>query len=180
MADKQDTHLVISYFDTFEAGEKAAKALKGWDKANKEVKLGAIGVLHETEKGKIKTKKYGPHNTGKGAKIGLVLGVLAAVLPPVGLAAGAVYGAVAGGVLGTFSKKGLGLNDEELAKFKGELDGGKAALVVICDAGEVDATKAELDSLGGKSEAHVASTDDLPKAAEEVKAPPPDEVEPAA
>jgi uncharacterized membrane protein len=180
MAEKKDEQLVIAIFDSFEAGETAAKALKGWDKANDEVKLGAIGLLRETEKGKIKTKKYGPRNVGRGAKIGLVLGILAAVMPAVTLVSGAVAGTAAGGFLGIFSKKGLGLSEEQLAKLKGELAEGKAALVVLCDEEEVAATKAELESLGGKPESYQGSVEDLEAAAQEVNAPPPDEVEPEA
>lgn len=176
---KKDTQLVITYFDTFEEAEEAAKSLRKWDKANKDVKLGAIGVLHVTDKGKLKTKKYGPHNIGKGAQIGLVIGILAAIFAPATLIAGAVQGAAAGGVLGAFSKKGLGLSDDDAAKFKSELNGGKSALVVLVEPEEAESTAAELEVLGGRAEVHEASTDDLPKAAEEVNAPAPDEVEPA-
>jgi hypothetical protein len=176
MADNKNEQLVIALFDSYEAGETAAKALKGWDKANKDVKLGAIGLLHETEKGKIKTKKYGPHNVGKGAKVGLALGVMAAVLPAVTLVSGAVGGSVAGGFLGIFSKKGLGLSEEQLAQLKGELDAGKAAVVVLCDDDEVSATEAELASLGGSPKSYQAAVEDLEAAAQEVNAAPPDEV----
>jgi uncharacterized membrane protein len=104
MSSKKDSQLVVALFESYEAGEDAAKALKKWDKANKDIELGAIGLLRETDKGKIKTKKYGPHNIGRGAQIGLVLGVMAAVLPAVTLVSGAVGGTVAGGFLGIFSK----------------------------------------------------------------------------
>src|SRR6476659_3585282 len=107
------TQLVIAYFDSFDQADAAAKSLKGWDKANDDVKLGAIGVMHETDKGKIKTKKYGQHNTGSGAKIGLLLGVMAALLPAVTLVGGIVGGAVGGGILCSFSSKGLGMSDED-------------------------------------------------------------------
>jgi len=169
--EKKDSHMVLAYFDTFDAAEAAAKELKGWDKANPDVKLGAIGVLHENEKGKIKTKKYGPRSTGKGALIGLIIGILAA---PAVLTA-----TVAGGVLGAFHKKSLGLKDEDLAKFKSELDGGKAALVLMCDEIEVEPTQAKVESLGGKTNVTEVVSEDLPKVAEEVQAPPPDETAPA-
>ena len=77
---KDDTQLVIAYFDSEDQADAAAKSLKEWDKANDDIKLGAIGVLHQDDKGKIKTKKYGQHNTGKGARIGMWLGVIAAIL----------------------------------------------------------------------------------------------------
>jgi uncharacterized membrane protein len=176
---KTETQLVIAYFDDVDKADEAAKALKNWDKANDEIKLGAIGVLHQTDKGKIKTKKYGQHNTGKGAKIGLLLGVLAALLGPATLVAGAAYGAVGGGIVGSFSRKGLGLSDEDLANIKTQLADGKAALAVLAEPNEVEAVTAKLSSLGGAAEAHDAPTDEIQQVAEEVNAPPPDEVEDA-
>src|SRR5215208_6197060 len=98
---KDESQLVIAYFNSVDEADAAAKSLKSWDKANDDIKLGAIGVLHQTDSGKIKTKKYGSRNTGSGAKIGLLLGVLAAVLPAVALVGGAVGGAVGGGILGS-------------------------------------------------------------------------------
>jgi uncharacterized membrane protein len=177
MANNKDAQIVIALFESYEAGEQAAKALKSWDKANEEIQLGAIGLVRQTEKGKIKTKKYGPRNVGRGAKVGLVLGVLAAVLPAVTLVSGAVGGAAAGGFLGIFSKKGLGLKEEDLARLKAELAQGKAALVVLCDDEEVADTEAELESLGGQTSVYPSSAEDLEQAAQEVNAPPPDEIE---
>ncbi len=139
--------------------------------------MAAIGVLRETEKGKIQTKKYGYHNTGKGATIGAILGILAAMLPGIGLVAGVVGGAVAGGLLGTFSKESLGLNSDDFAKLKSALADGKAALVVLSEPEEANAVHAELEKLGGVVDRYVTSSDDLDKAVAEVKAPPPDETE---
>src|SRR5215204_1413425 len=137
MANDQ-TQLIIAYFDSADAADKAAKELKSWDKANDDIKLGAIGTMHQTDSGKIKTKKYGPRNTGSGAKIGLLLGVLAAVLPAVALAGAVVGGTVGGGILGSFSKKGLGLTDDDLARIKTQLTNGKAALAVLATPAEVE------------------------------------------
>jgi uncharacterized membrane protein len=167
--------LVLAYFDHFAAAEAAAKSLMEWDKASPDIRLGAIGVLHETEGGKVKTKKYGYHNTGKGASIGILLGLLAVILPGIGLVAGAVVGAVAGAVLGSFSKESLGLKDEDLAKLKGALADGKGALIVLSEPEEANAVQAELEKLGGKVDRYITSSEDLTKAAAEVKAPPPDE-----
>jgi hypothetical protein len=150
MSTKNDQY-VWAYFETPEAAEGGARAIKDWDKANKDIKLGAIGVLHTSEKGKIVTKKFGAHNLGRGAGIGLALGALAALLPAVTLVGGAVGGSVMGGALGGFSKKGLGLSDEDLAKFKTHLDSGKALLIVMCDPDEVIPTKIELEAMGSRA-----------------------------
>jgi uncharacterized membrane protein len=176
MSDKQ-TELVIAYFSNFDQADQAAKSIKSWDKANDDVKLGAIGVLHQTDSGKIKTKKYGQHNTGSGAKIGLLLGVLAAVLPAVTLVGAAVGGTVGGGIIGTFSKKGLGLSDEDLSRIKSQVSNGKAALAVLAAPNEVSAITAELSTLGGSPETLTAPTDEIKQVAAQVNAPAPDEVE---
>lgn len=167
--------LIIAYFDQLDAAETAAKSLMAWDKASPDIRLGALGVLHQTEDGKVKTKKYGYHNTGKGATIGLLLGILAAVLPGIGLVAGAVVGAVAGGLVGGMSKESLGLKDEDLAKLKGALSDGKAALVVLCEPEEANAVQAELEKLGGRVDRYVTSSEDLAQAATQVNAQQPDE-----
>jgi uncharacterized membrane protein len=178
MASDQ-TQLIITYFDNVELADSAAKSLKSWDKANDDVKLGAIGVLHLTDSGKVKTKKYGQHNTGSGAKIGLLLGVLAALLPAVTLIGGVVAGATGGGILGTFSRKGLGLSDEDLGHIKAQLSDGKAALALLATPAELAAVTAELSTLGGTPETHDAPTDEINQVAKDVNAAAPDEVEDA-
>ena len=55
MATKQQ--LVLAFFDNEPAAEQAVSALKQWDKANEEIKLGAIGILVKDSKGEIKTQK---------------------------------------------------------------------------------------------------------------------------
>jgi len=112
MSDNENTNFVWAVFDSKDAAEEAAKSLKSWDKADKDIKLGAIGVVYLDDKGKLKTKKMGPRSTGKGALIGAVLGGLVALFAPATLIGGAVAGGLAGGVVGVFSKKGLGLSDD--------------------------------------------------------------------
>src|SRR4051795_6858401 len=112
-------HAVIAVFEDTPKAEQAAKDLMGWDKANDDIKLGAIGLLTseggDWGQGKIKTKNYSPRNTGKGAKVGMGLGVLAAVLSGgLTLVPTAIGGAVAGGALGTLSHKGLGMSEDEM------------------------------------------------------------------
>ena len=60
MGNKQ---LVVAFFDSEDAADDAADAIKKWDKASKDVKLGAIGILAKNEKGKIKTHKVGKRKT---------------------------------------------------------------------------------------------------------------------
>jgi hypothetical protein len=44
-----------------------------------------------------------------------------------------VGGALAGGVLGSFFHKGLGLSKDDLDRIGGELDDGKAAVVILAE-----------------------------------------------
>ena len=91
--------LVLAFFENEAAADQAVDAVKQWDKASKDVKLGAIGILVKDDKGKIKTHKLGKRKTGTGA----VLLRLAAVLTG---GATAVGGAVVGGILGSSSTRG--------------------------------------------------------------------------
>jgi hypothetical protein len=154
MAKKQ---LVLAFFENEAAADEAVKAIKGWDKASKDVKLGAIGVLVKDDKGKIKTHKLGKRKTGAGA----VLGVLAAVLTG-GISL--LGGAVAGGILGAFFHKGLGMSKDDLARINGELDGGKAAVGILAAADEAAGVSAKLAELGGKAETHEVSDEAVEQA----------------
>jgi len=143
-------HAVIAIFDSKTQAEQAVERLQHWDKANDEIKLGALGVLTKTADGKIETKNHSSRNTGKGAKIGMGLGALAAVFSGgLTLIPTAIAGAAGGGLVGSLSKQGLGLSDDDLQQLSAQLDGGHAALLVMCDAPEVEATTAELTAAGG-------------------------------
>ncbi len=162
MAKKQ---LVLAFFGNEAAADEAVNKVKQWDKASKEVKLGAIGVLVKDDKGKIKTQKLGQRHTGCGA----VLGVLAAVLSGGMTLLG---GAVAGGILGAFFHKGLGLSKDDLARINGELDGGKAAVGILANPDEAAGVIAKLAELGGKPETHEVSDEAVEQAQEAAEAKP--------
>jgi hypothetical protein len=164
MAKKQ---LVRAFFENEAAADEAVKAIKGWDKASKDVKLGAIGVLVKDEKGKIKTHKLGKRKTGTGA----VVGALAAVLTG---GATLVGGAVVGGILGAFFHKGLGISKEDLARIGSELDGGKAAVGILAESGEVTGVSAKLAELGGAPEIHEVTEEALEQATVAVESMPED------
>jgi uncharacterized membrane protein len=154
VADNKTEQLVVAYFDSKDQAEQAADALKDWDKANDDVKLGALAVVSKNDKGKVETTKLGPRNTGKGAKIGTIAGITAGVLTGgLTLVGGAIAGGVLGGGAGALSKQGIGLSKEDLDHMSGELDGGHAALLVMVDEGEVSGTLAEVSRLGGRAQA---------------------------
>jgi uncharacterized membrane protein len=154
MAKKQ---FVLAFYESEAAADEAVNQIKQWDKATKEVKLGAIGVLVKDDKGKIKTHKLGQKKTGTFA----VLGALAAVLTG---GATVLGGAVVGGILGAFFHKGLGLSKDDLARIGNELDGGKAAIGVLVQPDEAAGVSAKLAELGGKPETHEVSEEALDQA----------------
>lgn len=125
--------LVWGLFEDMATAETAAFAMKGWDKASKDVKLGAIGAIYKNKKGSIKTKKFGSRNIGKGAAIGAIVGVVGALLPAVTLVGGLAAGAVGGGAIGLFSKKGLGLSNDELKQISDAIHGDQTVLLVLAD-----------------------------------------------
>ena len=147
MSKKQ---LVLAFFDTEDEANSAVSELKQWDKASKEIKLGAIGVLVKDDKGKIKTHKLGSRKTGTGAILFALAGVLSGGITVVG-------GAVIGALFGALFHKGLGMSKEDLARIGGELDGGKASVAVLADPQEAAAITAKLAELGGKPESYEVS-----------------------
>jgi uncharacterized membrane protein len=168
MASNDAEHAIIATFDSSAQAEQAANDLLDWDKSNPNPhdNLGAVGVLTQGNKGEIKTKSYGPRNTGKGAKIGMGLGVMAAVLSGgLTLIPTAIGGAIAGAAAGSLSRKGLGLTDEEQQQLKSELDGGRAALLVMCPDAEVKAISDYLALEGGRTISHPVDAADLEAAA---------------
>ena len=142
--------LVLAFFDNEAAADAAVEALKQWDKADKDIKLGAIGVLVKDDKGKIKTHKLGKRKTGTGA---VLFGLAAVLTGGATLLAGAVFG----GIVGSFFRKGLGMSKEDLARIDGELNGGKAAVCILAAPDEAAAVSAKLAELGGKPETHEVS-----------------------
>jgi uncharacterized membrane protein len=151
MAKKQ---LIMAFFSDEAAADTAVTNIKMWDKASKEIKLGAIGVLVKDDKGKIKSHKLGQKKTGTFAVLGALAGVLSGGVTVLG-------GAVVGGILGAFFHKGLGLSKEDLARIGGELDGGKAAVGVLVQPDEAAGVSAKLAELGGKLEVHEVSDEAL-------------------
>jgi hypothetical protein len=150
--------MVLAFFETEAAADAAVQAIKQWDKADKDIKLGAIGILVKDEEGKVKTHKLGKRKTGTGA----VLFGLAAVLTG---GASLLGGVLFGGIVGSFFRKGLGLSKEDLARIDGELTGGKAAVAVLIHEDEVAAVSAKLTELGGVPETHEVSEEVVEEAA---------------
>ena len=118
-----NTQVIVAFFETGAAADSAAKALMSWDKANDDVKLGTMGRLSMSDKGKLETKKYGSSKTGRGLLIGGALGLVTAGLTGgLSLLVGAVAGGAIGGVAGKMSGGSLGLSDSDLASIQGKLD----------------------------------------------------------
>ena len=156
MADDKNEHVVIAVFADQTVAEQAVDALKTWDKASSEIKLGAIGTIAK-EGDKVRT--HTGRKTGKGASVGAILGVIAAVLSGgVTLVGGVVGGAALGGVVGAFMKQSLGLTEEEIQELGRKLDEGKVAVVVTCDAIEIEPVTAQLIRKGGQVNSY-----DIPK-----------------
>jgi uncharacterized membrane protein len=155
MAKKQ---LVLAFFPDETAADTAVTEIKQWDKASKEIKLGAIAILVKDDNGKVKTQKLGARHT----KTGVLGGVLAAILSGgVTLLAGVVVGGVTGG----FFRKGLGLSKEDLERIGGELDNGRAAVCILAAHDEAEAVSAKLTELGGEAETHEVTEEAVEEAA---------------
>jgi len=153
MSENLNSQVVVAFFESGDAADSAAKALMGWDKANDDIKLGHIGRLSVSDKGKLETKRYGNARSGKGLLIGGALGMVAAGLTGgLALLAGAAAGGVVGGIAGKKTTGDLGLTDNSLEQIKGKLTGDAVAVVVLCDDFEVKPTMTELENHGGTAQ----------------------------
>jgi hypothetical protein len=159
--------MVLAFFANEAEADGAVNAIKQWDKASKDVKLGAIGILVKDDKGKIKTHKLGKRKTGTGA----VLFGLAAVLTG---GASLLGGVVFGGIVGSLFHKGLGLSKDDLTRIDGDLNDGKAAVAILAEPAEAAAVAAKLTELGGVPEVHEVS-DEVVAEAETAAAEAPEE-----
>lgn len=163
--------LVLAYFENEEAADAAVSSLKSWDKASKEIKLGAVGVLVKDDKGKVKTHKVGKRDTA----LGVLLGAIAAVLSG-GLAL--LGGVVGGGLIGSIFHKGLGISKEDMAEIDAKLTDGKAAVGVLAKPDEAADISAKMTELGGEVEAYEVA-DDAVEQAKTVAAEPATDAAPA-
>jgi uncharacterized membrane protein len=160
--DKQQ--LVLAFFDTEDAADQAAKALKDWEKATEYMKVDAIGVLVKDDKGQVKEHKLGKRAGKRGMGVGVALGVVAAI--PTGglsLVGGVLGGAGGGAAIGEFFHKGLKMTDEDSARIAHELDAGHAAVGVLSWNSDTEAVSKKLNDLGGTPE-----TDEVAKLPAEV------------
>jgi uncharacterized membrane protein len=146
--------LVLAFFADEDAADRAAQALKSWEKASEYMKVDAIGVLVTDGNGEVKEHKLGRRAGKKGMGIGVALGVVAAT-PTGGLAL--VGGVLGGGVIGEFFHKGLEMTDEDVARIGHELDAGHAAVGVLAWDFETDAVADKLKELGGTPATHAVA-----------------------
>ena len=164
MAENKNNNVVVAFFKDEATAQAAVEALKTWDKADDDVKLGAIGTIVK-EGDKVKT--HVPHKIGKGATVGAVVGIVAGALTGgIGLLGGVVAGGALGGVTGSFLKQDVNLDKTEIDRIGEQLDAGSMAVVVACDDYEVDPTREHLKSSGGDVWEYVVSKEAM-KAAED-------------
>ena len=166
MTSRGTEYAVIATFDSSAQAEQAANDLMDWEKTNPDISLGAIDVLAKNGKGEIKTRSYGARNTGKGTKVGIGIGVVAAMISGgLTLIPTAIGGAMVGAAAGSLSRKGIGLTDAERLQLNSDLDGGCAAIVVMCDDAEGKAITDYLALEGGRPLSHPIDSASLDAAA---------------
>jgi hypothetical protein len=156
-------NVVVAIFEDKAAAEAAIEQLKKWDKASDDIKLGAVGLLYKEGE---KVKSEIGHQSGRGLKVGALVGIIAGVLTGgVGLLGGAAAGGLMGGATGAFFAKSLNLNEAECNALGMELDLGKAAVVVTCDEYEVKSTRLTLENAGGVTKVYVVPGEAVGEAA---------------
>ncbi len=159
----ENDNVVIAFFADQAAAESAIEGIKNWDRINDHFELGNIGTIRK-EGDKIKTDVG--RKTGKGAKVGAVVGVIAAVLTGgASLIITAVGAGALGGALGHFFKKSAGLTQEEIAAIGQELDSGRVAVVVTCDDFEIPMVTEYMEGAKGTVRTYKVSGEALAEAA---------------
>ncbi len=151
MAENKNDTLVIAFYVNTSAAKAVANDLKDWDKANDDIKLGAIGVITlDEETGKVRVDEVGERKTGKGAMWGTAIGAGLGILTAgIALIPGMLVGAAVGAGAGALDHKSLGMSDDDAYQMANNLKNGGAALGVMCDSFEVAATKAKMIAEGG-------------------------------
>lgn len=156
MSDNKNENVVIAFFDNEIMADDAVDMLKTWDKANREIQLGAIGLITK-EDGKIKTSLG--RKTGKGAAVGATIGVIGAVLTGGASLIGSALGTgLVGGAVGAFMKNSINLTEPQIEQIGAELDAGRIAVVVACDVYEVEPTSNQLVGAGGQVRQYLVPT----------------------
>jgi hypothetical protein len=167
MSDNKNEQVIVAFFDSKTAADAAINDLQAWDKANDEIKLGALGTLVK-ENGKVKTNVG--RKTGKGAAVGTVVGIIAAILSGgLTLIGGVLVGGASGSIVGAFMKKSTNLTKAEIDQIGNELDAGKVAVIVTCDEHEVAPTRQQLISAGGKVRNYTVPQEAFTEAAKAVE-----------
>jgi hypothetical protein len=167
MSDNKNEEVIVAFFESQAIADSAAANLQEWDKATKEIKLGAVGTIFKQD-GKVKT--HVGRKTGSGAVVGTVIGVIAAILSGgLTLVGGVLAGGASGGIVGAFMKKSTHLTKEEIQQIGNELDAGRVAVVVTCDAHELAATRQELINAGGKVRNYTVPQEAFVEAAQAVE-----------
>lgn len=152
----KNNRLVVAYYPNANAAEAAAQSLKDWDKANDDIKLGAIAVLTLNPKsGEIEAHEVGQRETKSGALWGTAIGAAVGLLTGgIGLIPGLILGAAGGGAVGSLMHESVGMTDADRRRIVDTLRDGLVALAVMADDFEVDATMKKLLDLGGRTESY--------------------------
>ncbi len=122
-----------------------------WDKANPDVKLGAVAILTlDPKTGELKADEVGQRKAKGGALWGTALGAVAGLMTGgLALVPAVLVGAGGGSAIGAMLHKKVGMSDEDREKMAANLRSGGAVLVAMADDFEVAATEAEMVRLGG-------------------------------
>jgi uncharacterized membrane protein len=156
MANKND-RMVVAYYHNEDAATYAAEELKKWDKANADIKLGAIAIVTlDPKTGKLEANEVGQRKAKGGALWGTAVGTVAGLMTGgLALIPAVLVGAGGGSAVGAMFHKKVGMSDEDREKMAANLRTGGAVLVAMADDFEVDETEAEMVRLGGSVTSYV-------------------------
>lgn len=139
--ENENKHLVVAMYEDLTRARQAQKSIEVWDKADESIKLGSTAVIYKGPDSQLHWERSGVKDWKVGALVAGVAGLI--------LSGGLVLLAGLGAAVGGIDTKRLGVPKEDIEAIGTSLDGGKAALAVLCDDYEVSPLTAELTRLGG-------------------------------
>ena len=143
MAKDEFVQVVVAVLANESATVGALAGLKHWDEIRKDIELGSIATLQIVD-GKLEADIE--RKKGKGPLISGVTGLVKGILGPYLL-----VGNIVGGVASTFLRESKEMTPREIEQLGQDIQAGGVAMIVVCAEGEGEATRGQLEVMGGRA-----------------------------
>jgi uncharacterized membrane protein len=142
---KEQLHVVMAVFTREDQASEAFERVKSWQKEHY-IDLEDIAIVSRGADRKVTVRDVADPGSGKGAKVGLLVGGVVGLIFPPSIIAGAAVGAATGTVYGHFRDKGL--ENKKLRQEGERLEPGQSAVIAVTGDRFVDDVVLGLKGLG--------------------------------